>query len=248
MALTDVTDGSRIIKEGKNPGKITLTGAVKVGDLVAATGVQADADANLPAKWIAGETAPSGAKITVFESAIIGNLSGATLGNAVYLSDTGGGYSEEASTTSRQQVGIALSATDIMVDPDMFARRMVVSFQAGAADIVGTTSAAIIYLATERMRVTKISEVHAVVAGQAGTATVEKLTGTQAPGGGVGADLLGDTKVNLAGTINTVQSPALTGTVASLVLEVGNRLALKLATGAATALANSQWSVELERA
>jgi len=247
MALTDVTDGSRVIKEGIGAMKLTLTGTVKVGDLVDAAGVQADANAGKPAKFIAGQPGVSGDEITAYRAAVIGGVSGGALGTAVFLSDTAGGYSETASATSRQVVGRMTSATEMYICPEDFAEKSFVNATFAAADVVGTTSAKLIFTATQRVKVTRISEIHAVVAGQAGTLDVERLQGTEAVGGGNGDALLGTTKIDLEGTINTVQSPTLTSTAAHLILEAGDRVALKLASGAATSLVNANITVELER-
>lgn len=247
MALTDVTTGGRVIKEGIGPMKLTLTGTVKVGDLVDAAGVQADANAGKAAKFIAGQPGVSGDVITVYRAAVIGGVSGGALGTAVFLSDTAGGYSETVSTTSRQVVGRMISATEMYICPEDFAEKSYVNATFQAADVVGTTSAKFIFTATQRVKVTKISEVHAVVAGQAGTLDVERLQGTEAVGGGNGDALLGTTKIDLTAAIDTIQSPTLTSTAAHLILEAGDRLALVLASGAATSLVNANITVELER-
>ncbi len=250
MPLTDVTDGSRVVKEASCPVQIVLAAAAKVGDLLTAAGALADGNAATPAPaaLVAGTAGASGATITAYKRAVVGGVSGGALGTKVFLSDTAGGYTETASTTQRQVVGQMVSATEMLIEPERMPDRFTVCVNAAAADIVSTTSARRVYLATQRVRVTKITESHAVVAGQAGTATVERLQGTEAVGGGNGDDLLGTTKVDLAGTINTAQTPALTGTAANLVLEIGDRLALKLATGAATSLVGSIWAIELEPA
>ena len=240
MAFADTA--VRTIREGIGPAKLTLAAACVEGALLGynAGWVLADANAGVTAQYIAGEPGAIGDVITVYRIAVIEGPTGMTPGGALFLSDTAGGYAETASTTSEQKVGRSLSATLAMVDLTPTGK-FPVSFNFAAAGV-----ASIFHTASFRCRVTKITEVHATVAGQAGTATVERLQGTEAPGSG--DDLLGATKVDLTGTINTVQSPALTGTAANLVLETGNRLALKLASGAATSLANANVTVELERA
>jgi hypothetical protein len=241
MAFADTA--VRNILQGILPCKITLAGAVAVGDLIGYSSgwKQADANASIPAKLVAGEGGASGEVITAFHAAVIEGPTGMTAGGALYLSDTAGGYAETASATSEQKVGESLSATVALVDPDRFQGKFPVAHSFASAG-----EANVFFTASCRCRVTKISEVHATAAGQAGTLTVERLQGTEAPGSG--DDLLGTTKIDAAGTVNTVQSPALTGTAAHLVLEVGNRLALKKASGATTTLANANVTVELERA
>lgn len=119
MALTDSTIGGRVIAEGIGAVKVVLSEACKVGDLLGKSGstwVLADGNNAVSASLIAGEAGASGATITAYRAARIGNLSGATIGRPVYLSDTAGGYSESTGTT-KQVVGMALSATEILVSP-----------------------------------------------------------------------------------------------------------------------------------
>lgn len=249
MALTDVTDGSRVIQEGIDPVKIVLAAAAKVGDLLTAAGALADGNATTPAPaaYVAGEKGASGDTITAYRRAVVGALSGMTLGDAVFLSDTAGGYSATASTTQRQVVGYSVSATAMLIDPQRAADRFTVVANIAAADIVNTVAAKQIYLATQRVRVTKVSGSWAVVAGQAGAATIEKLTGTQAVGASNGVPVT-SANWDLTSTINTVVTPALTATAADLILDIGNRLAMELVSGAATGLAGAIVAVELEPA
>lgn len=102
------------------------------------------------------------------------------------------------------------------------------------------------FIAPFACQVVAISEVHTTAGsdGSAVTLDVEKLTGTQAPGAGVAC--LGATKVNLKGTANTVQSPALSGTTANLQLAAGDRLSLLL-SGTPTALAGLAAQVVLKK-
>jgi hypothetical protein len=102
------------------------------------------------------------------------------------------------------------------------------------------------YIAPEPLEVVEIHEVHGTLGtdGSAVTATVKKCTGTQALT--AGADLLGATKIDLKGTINTVQSPALTSTAADLQMAAGDRLSFDV-TGTTTAVANMVVTVLLRR-
>ncbi len=137
MALTDVTDGSRIIKEGWEPIKIVLSGTVKVGDAIGDTGgtwVAADGNNAVPAQLVAGEAGVSGDTITAYRFALIGGLSGGVIGGAVFLSDTAGGYSGSAGTVS-QTIGTMASATEIMVDPGKL-----YGFPAAVATSTGTAA------------------------------------------------------------------------------------------------------------
>lgn len=94
-------------------------------------------------------------------------------------------------------------------------------------------------------KVLAIEEIHAVAGTDSGAVTlsVERLQGTEALD--AGDDLLGATKINLKGTANTKQAPALTGTTANLTLAAGNRLAL-VDTGTLTAVADVVVTVTLQ--
>lgn len=119
MALTDVTDGSRVVKEGICPVQVVLSGSVLPGDLIGLSGstwVPADANASIYAELVAGMKGASGDTITAYRIARVGALSGAAIGDAVYLSDTAGGVSDTAGTVG-QIVGICISATDVLLFP-----------------------------------------------------------------------------------------------------------------------------------
>ena len=109
----------------------------------------------------------------------------------------------------------------------------------------GSVADQLFFIAPEPLEVVEIHEVHGTAGtdGSAVTATVRKCTGTQALTAGV--DLL-STTINLKGTANTVQSPALTATAADLQLAAGDRLSFD-ATGTTTALANMVVTVLLRR-
>ena len=119
MAFGDNTTGGRVIKQGMNPMKVTLGGAVVVGDLLTlgTTSVQADGNNSLYAEVIAGESGASGAEITVYRMAIVSNYTTAgTVGATLYLSNTAGGYAVAAGTVS-QVVGILIGATEGLICP-----------------------------------------------------------------------------------------------------------------------------------
>ena len=117
MALTDNAVNGRSVKEAYGKGKLTLTADCEVGDLLTKAGALADGNSGAnKADWVALDKALSGVEIEVAKIAVIGGLTGATLGDLAYLSDTAGGYSATAGT-KEQVVGQALSATDILVQP-----------------------------------------------------------------------------------------------------------------------------------
>lgn len=119
MAFTDVTDGSRVIKEGVGMVKITLAADCCVGDLLGYNSgwVLADANGTYPAVLVAGVTAASGAEIAAYRAAKIGGITSGTAGNKLYLSDTAGDYSASAGTLS-QVVGVELGGGEIYVEPE----------------------------------------------------------------------------------------------------------------------------------
>lgn len=111
--------------------------------------------------------------------------------------------------------------------------------------IAATSVDELIFTAPFECTVTKISEVHAVAGddSSAVSATVRRCQDTEDPT--AGDDLLGTTKLDLKGTVNTVQSPALTSTAAHLTLDAGDRLSIDY-TGTLTTLAGGAITVELE--
>ena len=92
-----------------------------------------------------------------------------------------------------------------------------------------------IYIGNEPMHVVDIKAIPIVAGSDGGavSATVKRCQGTEAPS--AGDDLLATTKIDLKGTANTVQDPALTDTTANLVLAAGDRLAVDV-TGTLTAV------------
>lgn len=122
----------------------------------------------------------------------------------------------------------------------------VVSATLDGAAAATAANCGVFFIAPFTCEVVSVREAHTTAGSDAGAVTldVEKLTGTQAPDAGVA--VLGATKVNLKGTANTVQAPALTGTTADKQLAAGDRLALKDA-GILTAVAGVAVTVELKR-
>lgn len=107
-------------------------------------------------------------------------------------------------------------------------------------------AAVTIFVAPVPVRVLGVSAVFGTPNTAAQTADITKDVGTNAPGAGT-AVMLGATKIDLAATANTVQSPALTSTAADLVLAAGNRLAFKPSiTG--TQIADLAVTIHLARA
>jgi hypothetical protein len=76
-------------------------------------------------------------------------------------------------------------------------------------------------------------------ASSSGTLTVEKLTGTTAPGSGT---VLLTGTLALSGTANTVANGTLIATVASLTLAIGDRIGIVIA-GTMTSLVGGQATI-----
>jgi hypothetical protein len=241
MAYADTA--KRTILEAWGKFEVTAGAAFEKGDLVGYNSgwVLADGNPAVPAVAVALRDAALGeVHVPLARGAIVEGPTGATAGGAVYLSDTAGDTSQTPGTTV-QVVGKAISATRVLLDPGKVQIKTTASINFAAAGVAG-----IFFVAPYPCTVTKISAVYATAAGQAGALTVERLQGTEAPA--AGDDLLATTKIDLYTTINTVQSPDLTGTGAHLTLAAGDRLALKLASGNAATLANACVTVELEPA
>lgn len=100
------------------------------------------------------------------------------------------------------------------------------------------------YVANYPCKVVSVREVHATAGSDGGAVTldIKKCVGTEAPA--AGATVLGAT-VNLKGTANTVQAPAVVETAAAT-LAVGDRLAIDI-TGTTTAVAGVAVTVSLQR-
>lgn len=228
MALTDVTDGSRIVQWGSGAIKVVLAAACKPGDLLTEAGALADGNATTPAPaaYVAGEKGASADTITAYRRAILSGLSGATLGNVVYLSDTAGSYTATPSTTQRQRVGFALNATDIFVEPERSLERFAV--QSGVIDATYDTDR-YFFVARERVRVVSIEVVASAIeaTGAATTVQVQKIVTTDGIGNAAQKNLLAAALNLKTGLVaNNVLSPSLTATVADLVMDKGNSLAL----------------------
>ena len=102
------------------------------------------------------------------------------------------------------------------------------------------------FIAPEPLEVVEIHEIHTTLGTGAGDVTlqVERLQGTEAPGGN--GDALLATAVDLKAANNTVQSPALTTTSANLQLAAGNRLGVDI-SGTTTSVAGVQVTVLMKR-
>lgn len=112
--------------------------------------------------------------------------------------------------------------------------------------ISGTVADVQFFTAPVDCEVVAIREVHATAGSDAGavTGTIRRCQGTEAAT--AGDDLLGTTKINFKGTALTEQTPALTGTAASLQLSAGDRLSLDV-TGTTTDLAGVILTVLMKR-
>ncbi len=123
MAFADQTTGGRIIKEGIRPVKITLSGAVKAGDLLGYSSGWVAADMNSSPKiypeLVASVTEASGAVITAFREAVVdfGSSCTATAGDRIYSSTDAGQYVGVASNDQGYCVGVMTTAQIAFVNP-----------------------------------------------------------------------------------------------------------------------------------
>jgi hypothetical protein len=102
------------------------------------------------------------------------------------------------------------------------------------------------FIAPEPLEVVEIHEIHTTLGTGAGDVTlqVERLQGTEAPGGN--GDALMSATVNLKAANNTLQSPALTATTANLQLAAGDRLGVDV-SGTTTSVAGVVVTVLMRR-
>ena len=219
---------------------ISLSGTVTKGDLVGYSGGWKRADSDLAAGPIvpvvvALKDGVSGDIIKACAVAIVGErYSGGTDGAAMYCSGSPGQItdSEPGASAYRGRVGVMLSSSKAILDLPAIqqAHRLFIShiIDSSAVD-------AHFFVATQKVKVKDIQACPTVAGTDAGavSATVTRCQGVEAPPNG--DDLLGATKINLKGTADTVQDPALTDTVANLILSAGDRLAVDV-TGALTAV------------
>jgi len=127
MALTDNTTGGRIIMQGICPVRIALSDTVEVGDLLgisSSTWVRALATTGgvVHARMVAGQSGVSGDVIVVYPFAVVGGVTGATLGGAVYNAEAAlkGEYTQTAPSTTgdvNAPIGIALTETEMFIHP-----------------------------------------------------------------------------------------------------------------------------------
>lgn len=120
---------------------------------------------------------------------------------------------------------------------------VIIPYTISGTDAATAANYSTFFTAPYAMAVKTITEVHAVKGtdGSAVTVTVEKLTGTTAPGSGI---VVITTPFDLKGTINTVQNAVLSTVVGAIQLNAGDRLAL-LKAGTLTAVANVTITVTL---
>ena len=127
MALTDNTDGGRTILEGICPVRIALSDTVEVGDLIgisSSTWVRALATTGgvVHARMVAGQSGVSGDVIVAYPFAVVGGVSGATVGGSIYNAEAApkGEYTQTAPSTTGDvnvPIGIALTATEMFIHP-----------------------------------------------------------------------------------------------------------------------------------
>ncbi len=117
-AFADVP--GRVIEEGQGPVRITLAEACIAGDLLGySSGWKlADANNNIYAELVAGETGEIGQTITAYRVAVIAGTTslGGTAGDLVYLSDTAGKYTNTSGTVG-QVVGRMAAANRMLITP-----------------------------------------------------------------------------------------------------------------------------------
>ena len=180
MAFTENTTGGRVLREATGRVSIVLTDTCLPGDLIGLSGttwVRADSSNNIPPLLVAGERCTaSGGTIMAYRTAIVGNFSGASVGDQLYAagaSSTTGQYTATAPAV-QYRVGKMLSATDAEVDLNLNAATPVavdyktVTGSAGASTLAAesftitteslTTAAGAVYTHTMTNSVVKATD------------------------------------------------------------------------------------------
>ena len=125
MALTDPGKG-RIIEQGEGLVKITLAEACQAGDVLGYSSgwkrALATVGTAIQGRLVAGEDGASGDEITAYRRAVVGDYSGGTAGNAVYVAEGTdyGKVTETKPTTSSDcdtVIGYMVSATVAALEP-----------------------------------------------------------------------------------------------------------------------------------
>lgn len=198
-----VTGGAALSTNGAG-GAASLIGGL-------GTGTQAGGAVTITS-GAAGATGVAGAVNIAVGAATAGNGSTMTLtaGNGAGGTNAGGNINLVPGTAVSTG---APGSIFVNGDPDLIP---IVLTSIGVLEV--TTR--VVHVCTRAMRLTAFSSVHAT-ASTSGTVTVEKLTGTTAPGSGTA--LLSGT-VSLSGTANTVANGTLIATVASLTFAAGDRV------------------------
>jgi len=193
MAFADTA--VRNVVQGNNPIKVALEAACEVGDLLAfgTTGwVLADAsDDTLPATLIAGERGAAGQTITAFQSAVVEGPTGMTPGASLYLSDTGGDYSDSTGSVT-QVVGKVNTATQLFANPAAISAE-ISDIAAGTvvnADVADAAAIAFSKLAA-------LDSANILVGSATNVATKRAVTGDVTIGN-TGVTAIGDGKVTAA--------------------------------------------------
>ena len=125
MAFSDPGTG-RIIEQGEGLVKITLAEACKAGDILGYSSgwkrALATVGTAIQGRLVAGEDGASGDVITAYRRAVVGDYSGGTAGNAVYVAEGTdyGEITETKPTTSGDCdtiIGYMVSATVAALEP-----------------------------------------------------------------------------------------------------------------------------------
>jgi hypothetical protein len=243
MAFAD--SGPKTILSGKGKTTVVLLAACEKGDVLgyAAGWYRADGNAAVPAFVIAAFPGGIGDTIAAFEAGVVYSSGfGATVGGAVFLSDTVGRVTQTPSTTNSQRIGFAASATVLVLNQLAYKPefKVAASFPATVSHLVDHT----LFIAPFPCRLMAAKEVHGVAA-SAGTFALWKA----ASGAAFGAGTLLQTAAtgfDGVGTANTIQSATLAVSIATRCLATGDRVFV-LASEALTSLVNGEITLQFQR-
>ena len=112
-------------------------------------------------------------------------------------------------------------------------------YQTGAAAALPTQT---IFTAPVACKVVSVNAIWDTVAGGASTVGIYKDTGTTAMGGGT---IILAAAMDMTGTARTATQPALSATASDYTMAAGDRLSVKVASGAATGSAGVNFTVHI---
>src|SRR5436190_3292233 len=188
---------------------------------------------------------PRATKGTTFDSGTV-NFTGSTVTGLNGSAIGAGTVAAARLPTALNSITMATGKTLALTDADSLTVGSVIVPQAVTVNLccLGAASASgdAVFVANRAYQVVAVRATWSHVGGSSAAATLEKLTGTTAPGSGT---VILTSAFDLTTTANTVGTGTLSGTVGNLQLAAGDRLGVKL-SGTLTALTGLNITVNLK--